>query len=180
MIKFKSCKDINEDFLYNIGIFERRLYMLAKKIQKKLVRVAMEEAEKAILRGDEPYGGVIVDQGGNIIAQNGNRENTELNPSAHAEIVLIRETCKKIGKNDLSEYILVCNYRPCPMCAAALIMAGIREFYFGSYMGGFIDLFNRTADNVDNKSDEFIVVDSILNQECTEQVHRGRSIRAED
>ncbi len=105
--------------------------MLSKGKQEELIRICIEEAELAIARGDDPFGGVIADKNGNVIVRNGNRENTEHNRAAHAEMVCIREACKKLGTNDLSGYVSVCNGESCPMCCSALILAGIDEFYYG-------------------------------------------------
>ena len=101
--------------------------MLDKDCCEKLIRISIEEAASAIERGDEPFGGVICDAEGNVVVRGGNRENTEQNPTSHAEMVLIREACGKLGTKDLSGYICVCNAESCPMCTSALILAGIRN-----------------------------------------------------
>ena len=59
--------------------------MLNKEIQEDLINIAIEEAASAIEKGDEPFGGVICDSDGNIIVRDGNRENTEQNPTHHAD-----------------------------------------------------------------------------------------------
>ena len=151
--------------------------MFDKAKQEELVRIAMEEAEKAIQRGDDPFGGVIVDREGKILVREGNRENTENNPSSHAEMVAIREACRILGKKDLSGYISVCNAESCPMCMSALIMAGIREFYFGTSMESFCNPYLRMQEVADRAQEKVMLHPGILYDECTEQVQRGRRIR---
>lgn len=151
--------------------------MLPKEKYEELVKIAMEEAEKAILRGDDPFGGVICDQEGNIIVRDGNRENTENNPTSHAEMVLIREACKVLGKKDLTGYISVCNAESCPMCASALVFAGIKEFYFGTHMEPFCNPYIRMTEVLAASRGPFTVVDGIFEEECTEIMNRGRRVR---
>lgn len=153
--------------------------MFSKELQEKLVRIANEEAEKAILRGDDPFGGVIADSSGNIIVQGGNREFTEMNPTSHAETVLIREACKKLGVHSLAGYISVCNAESCPMCASALLMAGIKEFYYGTHMEDFCNPYLRMADVAAAADGDIVIVDGILDELCTETVRRGRRIQKE-
>lgn len=142
--------------------------MLSNIMQKKLMRVAIEEAKKAIQRGDNPIGGLIVDKNGSIIVRDGNRENTEMDPTAHAEMVLIRETCKKLNKRDLTGYISICTAESCPMCTSALIIAGIREFYFGAYLEKSFNPYITMTKLVAQSKGDFIIVDGVLNEECTE------------
>jgi len=150
--------------------------MFDVEVQEKLMRIAMEEAEKAIARGDDPFGGLIVDRDGRIIARAGNQENTEQNPSSHAEIVVIREACRVLGKKDLSGYISICNAESCPMCASALIMAGIRVFYYGTSMEPFCNPYIRMQEVADKAQTEVVLTCGILHDECTEQVKRARKI----
>ena len=148
--------------------------MLNKECYEKLIRVSIEEASYAIERGDEPFGGVICDREGNIIVRGGNRENTELNPSSHAEMILIREACRKLGTKDLSGYISVCNAESCPMCTSALILAGIREFYYGADMEPFCNPYIRMRDVLSHSSCETRLVDGILKEECAAVIREGR------
>ena len=152
--------------------------MLGRKRAEALVRMAMEEAAAALARGDDPYGGVIADREGRVLVRDGNRENTERNPCAHAEMVLIREACAKLGRNDLSDCLLVCNYRPCPMCAAAMVQAGIREIYIGSAAPDFPALLMKTAGSYAEMG--ITVTGGILDEACAAQVHAGREQRAKE
>lgn len=155
--------------------------MLSLEMQEKLIRVAMEEAELALERGDDPFGSVIADQAGNIIVRDGNCQNSEQDPTAHAEIVAIRKAARKLGTNDLSGYISVCNAESCPMCATALILAGVREFYFGTFAEGFSKPYIRMRDVLDKTYDDsIIIVDGILYEECRDLVAKGRLLRRSD
>ena len=144
--------------------------MLDKECYEKLIRISIEEASSAIERGDEPFGGVICDREGNIVVRGGNRENTEQNPTSHAEMVLIREACKKLGTKDLSGYISVCNAESCPMCTSALIL----EFYYGASMEPFCNPYIRMRDVLARSSGETLLVDGILEEECAAVVQEGR------
>lgn len=94
---------------------------------------ALEEAQKAAERDEVPIGAVIVDpQKNEIIAHNGNRT-IELNdPSAHAEILVIREACAKAGAQRIPDYDLYVTLEPCAMCAGAISFARIRRVIFGA------------------------------------------------
>ena len=148
--------------------------MLDTSCYEKLIRIAIEEASSAIERGDEPFGGVICDSMGNIIVRDGNRENTEQNPTHHAEMVLIREACKKLGTKDLSGCIIVCNAEPCPMCASALVLSGIREFCYGADMESFCNPYIRCKDVLKESKGDLVLVDGILEKECRAIVQEGR------
>ena len=152
--------------------------MLGRERAEALVLMAMEEAAAALARGDDPYGGVIADREGRVLVRDGNRENTERNPCAHAEMVLIREACAKLGRNDLSDCLLVCNYRPCPMCAAAMVQAGIREIYIGSAALDFPALLMKTAGSYAEMG--ITVTGGILDEACAAQVRAGREQRAKE
>ncbi len=98
----------------------------------KFMRIAKENAEKGISNKEGgPFGAVIVDKNGEIIANGNNRVLKNNDPTAHAEIIAIREACKKLNTYDLSEYILYTSCEPCPMCLSAIIWANIKEIYYG-------------------------------------------------
>lgn len=138
---------------------------------------AIHQADIALQRGDEPYGAVIVGPDGQMIATAGNEENTRCDPTAHAEILAIRRAAKALGGKSLKGCSVVCNYRPCPMCAAALLMTGIEGWYIGSCFDGPEALFRRTADKV--QAGGIRLLAAMDDDTCTEQVLQGRKILTE-
>jgi tRNA(adenine34) deaminase len=100
---------------------------------------AFAEAESAGARGEVPIGCVIVDQSGNVMARAGNRTLELKDPTAHAEILAIREAAARLGSERLVGCDLHVTLEPCAMCAAAISFARIRRLYFAASdekMGG--------------------------------------------
>ena len=95
------------------------------------MEAAFAEAEAAALRGEVPIGAVVV-AGGAILARAGNRTRELGDPTAHAEMLAIREACRATGSERLPEADLYVTLEPCPMCAAAISFARIRRLYFGA------------------------------------------------
>jgi tRNA(adenine34) deaminase len=101
--------------------------------------LAFAEAESAGARGEVPIGCVIVDQSGNVMARAGNRTLELKDPTAHAELLAIRETAAKLGSERLVGCDLYVTLEPCAMCTAAISFARIRRLYFAAgdqKMGG--------------------------------------------
>ncbi len=108
-------------------------------ILSEAMRRALDEAADAMLRGEVPVGAVITDAGGRIVAANGNRTRQLLDPTAHAEMLVIREACRITGSERLAGHDLHVTLEPCAMCATAISFARIRRLYFGAAdpkMGG--------------------------------------------
>lgn len=98
----------------------------------KYMKIAKEYADKGSQNGEGgPFGAVIVDKQGNIIAQGNNKVLSSKDPTAHAEITAIRKACEVLNTYDLSNYILYTSCEPCPMCLSAIIWANIKEVYYG-------------------------------------------------
>ena len=97
----------------------------------RFMEIAKECAEQGVQRGEGgPFGAVIVDKSGNMIAKSNNKVIASNDPTAHAEVNVIREACKKLGTYNLSDYILYTSCEPCPMCLSAIIWANIKEIYY--------------------------------------------------
>ena len=98
----------------------------------KYMELTKQNAEEGIKNNEGgPFGAVITDKEGNIIANGNNKVLKNNDPTAHAEIVAIREACKKLNTYDLSEYKLYTSCEPCPMCLSAIIWSNIKKVYYG-------------------------------------------------
>ncbi len=91
----------------------------------------MAEARAAAERGEVPVGAVVVVDGV-IVARAGNRTRERADPTAHAEILAIRQACSEAGSERIGSADLYVTLEPCAMCAAAISFARIRRLYFGA------------------------------------------------
>jgi len=95
---------------------------------------AIAEAKAAAALGEVPVGAVLVDgPSGAVLAAAGNRTEKAADPTAHAEMVVIREAASRLGAPRLAGCDLYVTLEPCAMCAAAMSLARIRRLYFGAY-----------------------------------------------
>ena len=99
---------------------------------RSFMNVALEEAAKALERGEVPVGAVIVENSGNIVARAGNETRARLDPSAHAEVLAIREACTVLKTERLVNCDMYVTLEPCAMCAALIANARIRRIYFAA------------------------------------------------
>ncbi|MEZ5802183.1 MAG: nucleoside deaminase [Rhizobiaceae bacterium] len=93
--------------------------------------LALAEAEAAALRGEVPIGAVLA-LGGDVVAAAGNRTRELNDPTAHAEMLVIREAANRLSAERLTDADLYVTLEPCTMCAAAISFARIRRLYFGT------------------------------------------------
>ncbi len=98
---------------------------------ERYMRLALKEAGLAAAEGEVPVGAVIV-RGDEILAQAHNRREQLHDPTAHAEMLAIREAAEKLCDRRLSGCTLYVTLEPCPMCAGALVMANLGACYFGA------------------------------------------------
>ena len=135
------------------------------------MKIAKELAEKNLKTNEGgPFGACVV-KNGKIIGKGSNLVLSSNDPTAHAEIVAIREACKTINSYDLSDCELYANCYPCPMCLSAIIWSNIKKVYYGNTKKdaakiGFRDdeIYKYIKDlsaNVNNKS--------ILDLECMDK-----------
>jgi tRNA(adenine34) deaminase len=130
------------------------------------MRAALAEAKLAAESGEVPVGTVIV-AGGEVIARGHNRSETENDPSAHAEIVALREAGRKAGNYRLTDATLYVTLEPCAMCMGALVQARIERLVFGAYdpkagaAGSAIDLSDSPSFN-----HRFEINGGVLAEEC--------------
>lgn len=94
--------------------------------------LALEQARAAEARGEVPVGAVLVSPDGKIVAQAGNRTRELSDPTAHAEILVIRQACATLGTERLPGHDLYVTLEPCPMCATAISAARVARVYYGA------------------------------------------------
>ena len=98
---------------------------------RSFMQAALAEARAAALRGEVPVGAVVV-SGDRVLARAGNRTRELADPTAHAEMLAIREACRVLGSERLTGCDIYVTLEPCPMCAAAISAARVARLYFGA------------------------------------------------
>jgi len=99
---------------------------------KSYMDIALQEAQDAAARGEVPVGAVVISPEGEVIARAGNRTREHNDPTAHAEMLAIREACARIGSERLGGCALYVTLEPCAMCAGAIAAARIGRLYYGA------------------------------------------------
>lgn len=97
------------------------------------MEAAVEEAEQALAAGDVPVGAVVIDAVGRIIGRGHNRKEVDHDPTAHAELLAIREAAAATGDWRLEGATLVVTLEPCVMCAGAIVAARLERLVFGAW-----------------------------------------------
>jgi tRNA(adenine34) deaminase len=96
--------------------------------------LALDEAEKAAALGEVPVGAVLVDgETGEILGRGHNLVESETDPTAHAELLVIRQAARRLGAKRLAGADLYVSLEPCPMCAQAIAFARLRRLVFAAY-----------------------------------------------
>jgi guanine deaminase len=100
--------------------------------QKRFMQMAIDLSEQAIdSKKGGPFGAIIIREG-KIVGSAGNQVLELTDPTAHAEIMAIRDACGNLGTTDLSGCEIYSSAEPCPMCAAAIYWAGLKNIYFSN------------------------------------------------
>ena len=132
------------------------------------MRIALAEARRALEHGDVPVGAVVIDADGQVVAVAHNHREAHGDPTAHAELIALREAATHIKGWRLDGYTLVVTLEPCPMCAMAAVWARVDRIVYGSSdekAGGVWSLYNIPQDERLNHRCE--VVSGVLESECT-------------
>ena len=98
----------------------------------KPMALALAAAERAAKAGEVPVGAVLIDARGAVLAQTANQVETLGDPTAHAELLALREAAAQRGRPILDDCDLYVTLEPCAMCAGAIALARIRRLYFGA------------------------------------------------
>jgi len=136
---------------------------------EELIGLALAEAAKAIEHGDVPIGALVVDPSGIVVAARHNEREVANDPSAHAEILAMRDAAQAAGSWRLNDHTLVASLEPCVMCAGAAQQARIGHVVFGAMdmLGGALgSLYNVGSDP--RFAHSFDVTMRVREDECSE------------
>ena len=100
-------------------------------MREAFMRQALEEARIALEAGEVPVGAVVV-HAGHVVAAAHNEREQRADPTAHAEVLALRAAASALGRRRLNGCTLYVTLEPCPMCAGAILMAGVDEVVFGA------------------------------------------------
>lgn len=135
------------------------------------MRVALEQARKAVVSGDVPVGAAIFNAAGELIATGHNERELHKDPTAHAEIVAIRRASERLGDWHLTDHTLVVTLEPCAMCAGAIAQSRLQTVVFGAWdekagaVGSMWDLLRDPRSTFRTE-----VRAGVMEQECAELI----------
>ncbi len=145
-------------------------------MREAFMRLAMDQAQLAIESGNPPFGAILADEDGNVVAAAYNTQNSDTDPTAHAEINVLRKAGGILGTRHLDNFCIVVNAESCPMCMSAAIQSRITHFYFGAPHEPRLDP-DITAQDVARRAKSHIYMErGILQEACEAQIRRGREV----
>ncbi len=133
------------------------------------MRLALDEAARALPSGDVPVGAVVVDRDGELIGRGHNVREADGDPTGHAEVRALQEAARAVGEWRLDGATLVVTLEPCTMCAGALVLARVGRLVYGAEdpkAGAAGSLWDVVRDRRLNHRPE--VVSGVLADECAE------------
>ena len=139
------------------------------------MRLAMRESQMAADEGNYPFGAVISDLEGNVIAVEHNTQETERDPTAHAEINLIRKLSKVYKPDEFNNFCLVSNAESCSMCFSASIKAGIVHYIFGAPSEIHMEPYLTVAEVAKYCRVKLDITFGVLKEKCKRQIAEIRS-----
>jgi tRNA(adenine34) deaminase len=137
------------------------------------MRHALELAGRAADGGDVPVGAVVLGAHGEVLGEGWNRREADGDPTAHAEVLAVREAADRLGTWRLEGCVLVVTMEPCPMCAGAVVLSRLERVVFGAWdpkLGACGSVWDVPRDRRATHRAE--VVGGVLEAECGEVVRR--------
>ena len=136
---------------------------------KLIMQAALSLAKVAADKGDVPVGAIVVNEAGEILGTGQNLREQSNDPTAHAEVIAIRQAAEKIGSWRLDDLTIVVTLEPCAMCAGAIAQSRIKRLVFGAWdekagaVGSVVDVIRdpRALTKVE-------VITGIMEKECSE------------
>ena len=144
--------------------------VIDKKCDEKYMRMALREAEKASRSGEVPVGAVLV-KGNRVLAKDHNRCIELHDPTAHAEILVLRQGGETLKNYRLNDTMLYVTAEPCPMCASAMIHGRISRLIFGAPEPKFGAVESKMRLFENHAFNHHVVVDhGVLEKECVKKI----------
>lgn len=113
--------------------------MKITETDKQMMREAIRLSSESVKNGGGPFGAVIA-KDGQVVAATSNSVTLLNDPTAHAEVVCIREACRKLGTYNLSGYTIYCSCEPCPMCLGAIYWAHLDRIFYANHRKDAADI----------------------------------------
>jgi tRNA(Arg) A34 adenosine deaminase TadA len=145
-----------------------------KTIQESLMQLAIAEARIAVQEGNYPFGAVVALQDGTLLARAHNTQNSDNDPTAHAEMNIIRSLAKNHPESEFSSFYLICNAESCSMCISAAIKAGMLHFVFGAPSEPHMEPYLTVSEVQKYCRQPLDVVCGVLADQCREQILAAR------
>ena len=136
---------------------------------KLIMQAALSLAKVAADKGDVPVGAIVVNEAGEILGTGQNLREQSNDPTAHAEVIAIRQAAEKIGSWRLDDLTLVVTLEPCAMCAGAILQSRVKRLVFGAWdkkagaVGSVMDVIRDPRALAKTE-----VISGIMEKECSE------------
>lgn len=154
--------------------YYRKMNSITQAQSEELIRTCQKEAQESINAGNPPFGCVIADMNGNILIQAHNTQNTDNDPTAHAEIKALSQLGRKRGSRYLDDCVMFANAESCSMCMSAAIKAMITVFFYGAPAETKMNPWATMKDIAAKTSTPVELHGGILAEECAAQIAEGR------
>ncbi len=141
--------------------------MVVSEQDEKWMRGALKAARGAAEMGEVPIGACLVDEGGQLVSSASNRTITDSDPTAHAEILVLRDAARKAANYRLTGMTLYTTVEPCVMCAGAIVNARIKRLVFGAHdeRYGAVETRFQLCDN-DSLNHRIEITSGVLAEDC--------------
>jgi tRNA(adenine34) deaminase len=156
----------------------------ASPVDERWMREALGAARGAAAGGEVPVGACVVAADGALLSVAGNRTRTDCDPTAHAEVLALREAARRAGNYRLTDAVVYSTIEPCAMCAGALVQARVRRLVYGARdeKAGAVESVFRICD-AGSLNHRIELTQGVLADECralVQEFFRARRRRAND
>jgi tRNA(adenine34) deaminase len=154
----------------------------ADDVAERWMREALRAAREAAQGGEVPVGACVVGPEGALLAVAGNRTRTDCDPTAHAEVLALREAARRVGNYRLTGAVVYSTIEPCAMCAGALVQARVARLVYGARdeKAGAVESVFRVCD-AGSLNHRMALSAGVLEEECRalmQEFFRGRRVKS--